>query len=408
MRVLALPSPSAATHIMAMVPLAWALRAAGHEVLFAGTPDIAASAHAAGFSYAGLGSSKNFNRDLYVDPGDRFPVEEWKHRETTRYGRFLVEMLADLHSVYATDALEDYERFARNWQPDLLLPDSTALIGRVLGGVLGVPIATHRYGVDATGAVYHDRARWNLAPLCGRLGLAGLPDSDLVVDPCPPSLQSLEASPGLRMRYVPFNGAGIMADWAMRPPERKRVCICFGKTLLSICGPRPLVRVVEALTGLDDVEVIVALSKSDVGLAGELPERWRVVELMPLDLFLPTCDLFIALGGSGAALTAAALGVPQLVLPQVFDHFDCASRIEEAGAGLSIDTRAAQADIDGIRKAITTILGDPSYAAAARRVREENEAGLTPADVVARLEKLVAAHRAGENPAGRALTAAPS
>ncbi|MET9264982.1 nucleotide disphospho-sugar-binding domain-containing protein [Amycolatopsis sp. NPDC004079] len=408
MRVLALPSPSAATHIMAMVPLMWALRAAGHEVLFAGTPDIAGSAHAAGFSFAALGSSENFNRDLYVDPGDRFPVEEWKHRETTRYGRFLVEMLADLHADYADAALPDYERFAREWQPDLLLPDSTALIGRVLGGVLGVPVATHRYGVDATGPVYHDKARWDLAPLCDRLGLAGLPDSDLVLDPCPPSLQSREASPGLRMRYVPFNGAGTVADWALRPSPRKRVCICFGKTLLSICGPRPLVRVAEALAGLDDVEVVLAVSKSDVGLIGELPPHWRVVELMPLTLFLPGCDLLIALGGSGAALSAAALGVPQLVLPQVFDHFDCASRIQEAGAGLSIDTRAAQADIGGIRDAISTILGDPSYAAAARRVREENEAGLTPAEVVPVLEQLAADRRSGEHRVARPRAGAPS
>ncbi|GAA3035986.1 hypothetical protein GCM10020000_11910 [Streptomyces olivoverticillatus] len=39
MRVLIIPSP-VTTHFMPMIPLAWALRAAGHELLVAGQPDV--------------------------------------------------------------------------------------------------------------------------------------------------------------------------------------------------------------------------------------------------------------------------------------------------------------------------------------------------------------------------------
>ena len=43
------------THFTPMLPLAWALRGAGHEALVLGQPDITAAAHTAGLSIACVG-----------------------------------------------------------------------------------------------------------------------------------------------------------------------------------------------------------------------------------------------------------------------------------------------------------------------------------------------------------------
>jgi hypothetical protein len=388
-RVLVLPPAMAVTHFLAQVPLIWALRAAGHDILVAGSADLEQAALSAGLGFAELGSAKPLEDAAQSLPEDTFPAPEWTDREKTELGRFLWRTIADMQAAYAADHIAEYRAFAESWRPDLLLADHTALIARPLGALLGVPVVTHRWGVDPTGDLYRERARQQLQPLCEELGLPGLPDPDALVDPCPPSLQHESAVPGLPMRYIPFNGPGVMPEWARAKSGKRRVCLCPGRTLVPTCGPAPVQRAAEAIDGLPDVEAIVALTPADRVRVGPLPKSFRVVEQLPLNLFLDTCDLMVLLGGSGVGLTATSFGLPQVVLPQWFDQFDYGRRLEAAGAGRSIDTRAGQADIAGVRGTIAAVLDDPSYRAGAQRLRDEIRSGPLPATVVAELERLV-------------------
>jgi UDP:flavonoid glycosyltransferase YjiC (YdhE family) len=389
-RVLILPPPVGPTHLMAMVPLSWAFRAGGHEILVAGPADLASTALEAGLNFAEVGSGteiqKAFDQALTED---MFPALEWMQSEHADRRRFQIEHYADKHAGYAIDYLADYGRLATAWGADLLMVDLPALIGRLLGGVLDIPVITHRWGVDPTGEVFEAKAKKELDPLCQHHGLSGLPDPLLVIDPCPPSLQWEGARPGRRMRYLPANGAGALSEGTYTPAAGRRICVCPGRSLLRWVGPRPMRRIAEALAEIKDSEVIFALTAADRKRVGILPEWFHVVESVPLNLFLGTCDVFISLGGGGSTLTATALGVPQLVLPQWFDQFDFGRRLSDATAGISISSREGQDDVKGIRKAITVLLDRPAYTEGARRLKAENDSSPPPSALVAVVEDLV-------------------
>jgi UDP:flavonoid glycosyltransferase YjiC (YdhE family) len=392
MRVLAVPPPDP-SHLVAMVPLCWALRAAGHEVLVACQPDVAPAGRAAGLSVAEIGMEARLTEHARrFTPPETYPSVAFAERDSEA-GRFLWEVTAITFVEHANTNIQGYVRLAEAWRADLVLTNPEALLGRVLGGVLGVPVVSYRWGVDPTAGPFETKAQELLGRLCSRLGLPGLPDPALIVDPCPPSLQLEDAPKGQSLRFAPYNGTGILPDWALDRPSGRRVCVSMGQSVLSLAGPRPFQRAIEALSGLDDVEVIAALTPEHRQAVGDLPEGVRVAESVPLNLFLGTCDLLIHHGGAGTGLTGTSFGLPQLVLPQFFDQFDYGRQLAEAGAGITIADAAGQDDVDGIRAAISKLLDDPGYASAAAKLRAEIEAA-TPADaVVDILEQLAGSDR---------------
>jgi UDP:flavonoid glycosyltransferase YjiC (YdhE family) len=167
--------------------------------------------------------------------------------------------------------------------------------------------------------------------------------------------------------------------------------VCFGGTVLSLAGTRVVHRLVDALDGVPDTEVTAVFTAADRSLVGDLPERIRVLEQVPLNLFLDGFDVLLHHGGSTTGLTGVRYGLPQLVLPQMFDQFDYGQRLAAAGAGITVDDAAGQSDVDGLRAAVLDLLDDPRYADAAGRLRAEMAAAppvtaLVP-DLVALCEK---------------------
>jgi UDP:flavonoid glycosyltransferase YjiC (YdhE family) len=260
-------------------------------------------------------------------------------------------------------------------------------VGRLVGELLHVPSAAHRWGVDPTSGPFEERSAELFAPLCARHGLPGLPKPRVILDPCPPDIQALDAEPGHPMRYIPFNGTGVLPEWVSGRANR-RVAVSMGGTTLTLAGPSSFQRVIEALGGVPDIEVVVALSAQDLDLVGGLPDEFRVTEWLPLNLFVQTCDLLIHHGGSGTGLTAAAYGVPQLVLPQFADAFDYGRGIAACGAGVTVPDAAGQSDIDGLSKTITALLDDAGYRDSATALRERMRAAPSLASVVAMLTEL--------------------
>jgi len=392
MKVLAVP-PSSPTHLAAIVPLCWALRTAGHDVLVACQSDLVRPVRAAGLSAVEVGSAapldEEYRRHIHEQ---MFPLTAYGRRDQPM-GQALWEQVGGAWSNLAIAQAAGYLALGRAWRPDLLLGDPAAVVGRVVGAALGIPTVSHRWGVDPTSGPFEVAARQALAPLCAELGLPGLPEPTLVIDPCPPSIQVEDAPPGLPVRYVPFNGTGTIPDWLLTRSTRRRVCVCMGASVLQLTGPRPVRRALAALAGVDDIEVIVALTAQNREVVGELPAGVRMVEALPLHLFLGTCDLLVGAGGSGTGLTAVACGVPQLVLPQWTDQFDFERRLTDAGAGFAIPDAADQADVDGIRSAINKLLDDPGYTESTQRLRAEIGATPSAHALVGVLEDLARTHR---------------
>ncbi|GLW89891.1 nucleotide disphospho-sugar-binding domain-containing protein [Actinokineospora globicatena] len=375
MRVLVIPLPYP-THLMAMVPLCWALRAHGHEVLVACPPEVLATAHAAGLTTVAVPS--------HGGPPDgaplRFPLPAFGDRLGDA-GRWLWRETATTVVRGSLNHLPHYLRLAEGWRPSLLLVDVCAVVGRVVGGLLDVPVALHRWGVDPTAGPFAERAHELLDPVCRARGIPGLPDPALVIDPCPPSLQAVDAPPGEPVRYVPYNGGGAVPDWVAPPASTRRICVCMGRMVLDATGPDPLRRAVAAACALPDVEVVVAVSGAHRRWLDDLPANAVVAESVPLHLFLDTCALVVCAGGSGTAFTATRLGVPQLVLPQYFDQFDYARNLAAAGAGLCLPDERAQSDHRLLTDSIAALLDDTGFASAAVKLADEMASMPPPTDL---------------------------
>lgn len=208
MRVLIISTP-VSSHLSPMVPLAWALRAAGHDVLVIGQPDV-----------MGMAASAGLNA---VRVGERFQVEEVL-KENLKDGERLVESHTepepevmdnyfDLWFGHQRTMLPQYLDFARAFRPHLLVCDLLEYSAPVIGALLGVPVVRHRWSVDFLTGFVRPQARTALHDTCRELGLDALPDPTLVLDPCPPTLQLPDAEPGTPIRAVPFNGNGQLPEW---------------------------------------------------------------------------------------------------------------------------------------------------------------------------------------------------
>jgi len=361
MRILSIPWAQR-SHYAHLVPLAWALRAAGHEVRIAAQPAIADAVARTGMVWSEIGAG--------YDPASATPAEA----------------LAPLVRTAAATA-GDLGRLVRSWRPDLVVCDPYVLAGPIAAGIAGVPLVHHLCGpcVQRRTGVIPGSGRpvalWpdELREVYDRAGVepVGEPAAG-AVDTCPPALQYPGLPGRIPMRHVPYDGSGEAPDWLLVPPARPRVAVTWGILSHNTLG---------ALAGLD-VEMVVTVGAAERALLGEPPAGVRVVRDLPLHLLLPTCAAIVHQGGSGTLLTAAAAGVPQAVVPVLPGHLVGAGQLDRAGAGVMLDS--AEAPAEAIRAAVVRILGDDCRGAAAR-LRDEVAACPSPAEVVGTLVALAEA-----------------
>jgi UDP:flavonoid glycosyltransferase YjiC (YdhE family) len=380
MRVLFTSTP-ASGHLRVMVPTAWALRAAGHEVAVGSRPNLVPTATSAGLPTLTAGPELDLLAGLResLPPGTSV---------TQMWGTFADVVIGAAHQ-YAEKAAEvsgELTAQARAWRPDLIVHEPLDFAGPLAAAALGIPAVRHRWAADSFAGTFDDEARRVLSG-SGPAGPDPLPPPAMIIDPGPPAVHRPDAPPGTPMRFVPFNGAGPAPDWTLHPAARARVCVSLGTECLALGGTPALHAALRALAGLD-AEIIVAINGRDRHLVGPVPLGTRVVEMVPLHLFLGGCGLLVHHGGAGSALTACALGVPQLVLPQIVDQFDIGARLEASGAGHMAAAPEAQRDPSRLRELMADLLGGTGPRKAARHLAEVNESLPTPADLVPALAAL--------------------
>jgi UDP:flavonoid glycosyltransferase YjiC (YdhE family) len=283
---------------------------------------------------------------------------------------------------------------ARRWRPDVVVYEPTTYAGPLAAAVLGVPALRHTWGIDYT-CLYREFEPEALAGLCARCGVDGVETlGAATVDPCPPVLQVPPSASvpvpvhRIPMRYVPYNGAGPAPGRPPAPGRRPRVCVTWGAS--SAQWDRRLVRpdvVLEALAGLD-VDVVVAASTAVRELIGALPDGMRLVVDQPLHHFLPGCAAIVHQGGLGTLMTAAAHGVPQLLLPRLADTLLNARRLAATGAGDF--ALPGEADAAGVRARLEGLLRSPAHTGAAAVLRSEIDRLPNAGTTVRAVEALVA------------------
>ncbi|WHM36514.1 glycosyltransferase [Streptomyces sp. BPTC-684] len=375
MRILMM-STAVPTHFAPLVPLAWGLRAAGAEVLVTAQPDVMPMIRSAGLVGAPVG--EKFDGDTHLrgfltegrrplESFTRFPPEEMGF-----YGRVWMDQAR--RNVHA------YLELAREWKPQLIVADQVEYASLLIGGVLGIPVVHHRWGVDPISDLAMRDARGELADLAEEFGLDELPTPTEVLDPCPPSLQMPSASKGTPIRHVPFNGYGELPAWRGRPDTR-RVVVTLGTRTLQLNGVPHVRHVLQAAASVPDVEVIGTVPPEYWDELGPMPAAVQLVSPTPLHLFMDSCDAMVHHSGSGTMLTATTVGLPQLALPQWSDQFALGERLEASGAGIALDDVAGQDDAELVRDSVALLLDKPEYRTAAEGLGREIAAMPTPAEV---------------------------
>jgi UDP:flavonoid glycosyltransferase YjiC (YdhE family) len=384
------------------VPLIWAARAAGHEVLLATTSEMTEAGARAGLSTA----------DVYPDR-DTWQVlmgaitKRVKDGDTNAFDELPEEFRIASQSgnpfgLFTLTMTEGTIEVGRTFGADLVVYTSDHAAGRLAAAALGMPAL--EVGNRISWSIRDADVRWPsrntdgdvIAALRKKLDIPdGGPKMVARIDPRAPSMGGLTADepddrdgvPWWSMRFVPYNGGAVVPDWVAQPPQRPRVGVTLGTVVPVINGTSSLSVVIEALSGID-VEVILAGGNADLSDLGELPDNVRSVGFLPLSVFLPTCSLIVHHGGSGTTATPLYYGVPQLVLPGFADNPMCARRVVDRAVGLSHDP--ATVDVPTVRALVDRLLTEPEFAAAAREVSAEMATQPSPAAIIERVTTALA------------------
>ncbi|MDG4827784.1 activator-dependent family glycosyltransferase [Solwaraspora sp. WMMD1047] len=409
------------THFWSMVPLAWALRNAGHEVVVASQPALADAITATGLTAVPVGTDHRFHQVMRrtgrLTRDDPLPFDFARPTEQLSW-----EYLRDGYRQFVPwwcrlvndTMVDDLVGFCQRWRPDLVLWEPVSYAGSIAATAIGVTHARVMWSVDLFTRMRRHFLRLGeqqpadqrcdpLADWLGtRVGRYGGQFSEVMttghftIDTVPDSLRhdprlDLDLDHRyLPMRYIPYNGTSVVPPWLRTPPQRPRVALTLGTSGSSATerqhghGPSAaeILRAVAALP----VEVVAMLPPSQRDQLEAVPDNVRLVDYAPLNVLAPTCAAVIHHGGNGTWSTTLVHGVPQLVLPNMFDLSVRGRYLADQGAGLTMESHEVTAAAIG--SAVARLLDEPDFARNAARLADEMRALPTPRDLVPQIEKL--------------------
>src|SRR5258707_408505 len=143
------------------------------------------------------------------------------------------------------------------------------------------------------------------------------------------------------------------------PDTRPLVYISFG----TVYGNQPQF-FQTCMNELADAPWQVVMATGGSLPTADVPPNFDVRASVPQIEILRRAVVFITHAGMNSVQEALYHGVPMVTAPQAADQFWISARTAELGAGLMLD----QDEPGSIRKAVSTILSDSSYAVAAGRM----------------------------------------
>ncbi|MFJ6943799.1 activator-dependent family glycosyltransferase [Streptomyces wuyuanensis] len=408
------------SHFSGMVPLAWALRTAGHDVRMASQPSLTDTIVGAGLTAVPVGGDPALHTVLGAVGADIMAYHSEPDYLENRHERLPFSFLKGHDTVMTSlfyswinndSMVDELVEFARSWQPDLVIREPFTFAGAVAARASGAAHArllsfpdlfgsTRRLFLEQSAArgtgQYDDTLGEWLSWTLARHGCAF--DEEVVsgqwsIDQMPPSVRLSLGQPLVPMRYIPHNGQvpTVVPGWLRSEPSRPRVCVTAGMTARDNGMPNAVLAddVFEAVAALD-IEVVATLDPAEREMITSTPENVRVVDHVPLDALLPTCSAIVHHGGAGTWATATAWGVPQISLGRVWDAVYRSRRIDELGAGLYLPPGGVSAE--SLRAGLLRLLEEPEFGLRAGRLRDEVRTAPHPNEVVQVLEQLTARH----------------
>lgn len=410
---------SSRSYLFAMVPLAWALRTAGHEVRVATQPALVDSAADTGLTVVAVGEDHRFD-DLLRGAAERSHGDQ---AETAAEPEALAshswQDLAWLHNALVCHwlktvndpMLDDLVSLCGQWEPDLVLWEPTTLAGGVAAQTCGAVHGRFLWSRDVLGGArtHFLRLRAEQEPeqredplgewLAARAHRHGIDYSeDLVhgqftVGQLPPSLQEAPATQRehLDVRYVHYGGHTTIPRWLYDEPRPlPRVLVDWRAVQGHGTGPRAAeLRAVVAGLERFNLEAVLAVGE-DEEPPTEPPGVAHAVQQGALHAVAPTCQAIVHTGGFDTFCLAGAHGLPQLVIPEpeLYDAAPLARAVAAMEAGRML--QPGDVSPESVAKNMDALIHSPAIAAGARRLREDAAAVPTPDLAAERLERLAA------------------
>ena len=154
-----------------------------------------------------------------------------------------------------------------------------------------------------------------------------------------------------------------MPDWESPwPAGNDRPLVVVGLSTTHQAHDPLLERIVAALATLP---VRALVTTGGATLRSTPPDNIHVARFVPHAQVLPGAAAVVTHAGLGTVHAALAHGLPLVCLPIGRDQPDNAARVKSHGAGLRLSPMSSPAEI---RAAVERVLGDPAYAASARRL----------------------------------------
>ncbi|MDJ1134994.1 glycosyltransferase [Streptomyces iconiensis] len=378
MRVLFNAAGTSPASVFAIAPLATAVRNAGHEILVTSFEEMAPAVESVGLPPA-----------PFVTRETTESIKDMADRPT---GRLVFPPPADEELAYsggwfarqAAVSLPGLRRLAEDWRPDLVVGGTLAYGPALLAAERGIPHVRQMWDwVDFRTS--HPYAEKELRPELAEAGLAGLPEPDLTIDICPPSLRPADAPDDRLMRWVPGNRQKRLEPWMYTRGDRPRVCVTLGSFRVSteemfdyLCG------IVESVSALE-AEIVVAATEE---VAVKLRERFPGIRSgwVPMEFLADTCELVVHHSGGLTAMACMSTGTPQLVLNQFDLYNDSLRRLQDHGSGEVL--YRGEHSVENVRSACEKLLSDPAYRRRAQALRAEMAELPTPGLLVGEMERL--------------------
>lgn len=358
--------PPLVGHTNPTVSVARALEARGHEVAWV--------AHPRAVRPLLPPDAKLFELDDHV-PEDRWNEANREARALRGLGalKFLWE---EFFLPLARGMQRGVDAAVAAFAPSVMVVDQQALAGGIVARKRALPwatFATTSAGViDPLAGLPMVRA-WldeHFVRLQSDAGLAPAPSPDrsprLVVAFTTPDLVGASEPFPEHYRFVgpAFTERPETAPfpWDALDAGKKRVLVSIGTVNFEV-GERFYRVVVEALGDTDVQVVLVAPPR----LFDAVPSNIILRPFVPQLALLGRVDAVVCHGGHNTVAETLAHGLPLVVLPIKDDQPVVADQVDRAGAGVRLKFGRVQAP--ELRAAVTRVLGEPSFAEAARRIQ---------------------------------------
>jgi UDP:flavonoid glycosyltransferase YjiC (YdhE family) len=357
-------APGAYGHVYPLLPLAFALRDAGHEIRFATSREFVDRLQRAGFETSRVGITLlEAEQQIAARPD----VRDAPREEKWRLGAFM------FGKAFATKTAADLVEALPALAPDVVVYDEFDLGAALAARVHGIPAVAHALGRSPSD-IFRAGLASELSTVWRDMSDRPFVDpftTDGYVDITPPALRERTTiEPGRRIFQRSVSATdddGTLPAWVTAPRGRPLVYVTLGT--VSHGAVDSLQRVIAGLAQLDVDVLITAGPYGEVDALGQLPPSVRAVKFVPQDLLLPHVDLAVHHCGSGTMLGMLGHGIPQLVIPQGADQFMNADALVAAGAGLRLFPEEIAAGT--VADAVRALMTDPRHAHAARGIARE-------------------------------------